>query len=95
MITFEQTVPALREHRVMPNRIVNAQFHEPAEQQVELQSLHQLALRTYRVKRLQQGGSQQLLRRDRRPSGAYIAAKSALGSDNAAFTQSRGSHEGG
>ena len=41
---------------------------EPAEQQVVVQLLHQLALRAHRVERLQQQGPQQLLRRDRGPA---------------------------
>ena len=73
-LAFEQTVPVLREHRVIPDRIVDAEPDEPAEQQIELQPLHQLALRADRVERLQQRGSQQLLRRDR---GAGPAARTS------------------
>jgi hypothetical protein len=49
----------------IPHWIIDAKADEPAEQQVELDALDQLALRTDRVERLQQQRPQQTLRRDR------------------------------
>ena len=86
-IAFEQPVPVLGEHRVIPDRIVDAQAHKPAEQKVELQPLHQLAFRADRIEACNSearssfsGGI------EGRPSGAYIAANAPSKSDNAAFT---------
>jgi hypothetical protein len=64
-IAFEQPVAVLREGRVVPHRIVDAEADEPAEQQVEVKPLRQLALRADRVESLQQRRTQQLLGRDR------------------------------
>src|ERR1035438_172121 len=50
---------------MVPYRVVHAQTHEPAEQQVVVQLLDQLTLRADRVKRLQQKRPQHILRRDR------------------------------
>jgi hypothetical protein len=50
---------------VIPDRVVDADADEPAEQQVELQPLHQLPLRADRIERLQEHRSQKLLGRDR------------------------------
>ena len=61
----EQSVSVLGEHRMVPHRVVHAQTHEPAEQQVVVQLLDQLALRADRVKSLQQKRPQHVLRRDR------------------------------
>src|SRR4051794_8426469 len=52
----------LREHRVIPRPIIDTETNEPAEQQIELQPLHQLTFRADRVEGLQQRGTQQLLR---------------------------------
>jgi hypothetical protein len=59
-IAFEQSVPVLGEHRVIPDRIVDANPDEPAAQQFELQPFDQLVFRADCVR--------QLLRRDRGPS---------------------------
>jgi hypothetical protein len=64
----QQPLPVLREGRRVPYRIVDAEADKPAEQQVELEPLHQLALGSDRVERLQQQGAQQPLRQDRRPA---------------------------
>ena len=45
---------ALREHGVVPHRIVQAQTQKPAKQQVLIDLLNQQPLRTNRVKHLQQ-----------------------------------------
>ncbi len=64
-LRIHQPVPVLRESRGVPGPVVDAEPHEPAEQQVELQALHELALRAKRVERLQQQRPHQPLRRDR------------------------------
>ena len=51
---------------MIPDRVINADPDEPAEEEVVLQPLHQLPLRADRVERLQKHGPKQLLRRDRR-----------------------------
>ena len=43
-LRLQQAVAVLAEHRRVPDRIIHAKPHEPAEQQVEVQLLHQLAL---------------------------------------------------
>jgi hypothetical protein len=57
---------------VIPDRVIDRQPHEPAEQQVELQPLHQQALGADRVKRLEEHRSQQHLGRDRWPTRARV-----------------------
>ena len=44
---------------MIPHRLVDADPDKPAEQQVELQPLHQLPLRAHRIERLQQHRPQQ------------------------------------
>src|SRR5439155_11361738 len=66
-LAFEQPVAVLRKGRVIPHRIVDAEPDEPPEQQIELQPLHQLPLRSDRIKCLQQHRSQQHLGGNRRP----------------------------
>ena len=66
----------LRKHmvprRVVPDGIVDAEPHEPAEQQVVVELLHQLALGADRVEGLDQRAAQQLLGRDRGPAHARV-----------------------
>jgi hypothetical protein len=50
--TLQQAVPALRECRMIPYRIVDPEPNDPAEQKIELQTLHELSLRADRIKRL-------------------------------------------
>ena len=71
-LAFEQTVAVLREHRVIPRRIIDPKPDEPAEQQVELQPLHQLTFRADRIEGLQQRGAQQLFRWNRRSAQRRI-----------------------
>jgi hypothetical protein len=52
----------------VPDRRIHRQADEPAEQQVVIELLHQLAFRAHRVESLEQQGPQQLLGRDRRPA---------------------------
>lgn len=66
-LTVEQPVAVLGEHGHVPDRVVDPEPNEPAEQQVVVQLLHQLPLGADRVERLQQERPQQLLRRDRGP----------------------------
>ena len=71
-LALQQPVAVLGEGGRIPHRIVDAKADEPAEQQVELDPLHQLALRADRVERLQQQRPQQPLRRDRLPAERRI-----------------------
>src|SRR5438093_5437293 len=59
---------------MIPNRVIHAKAHEPAEQQIELQPLHQLALGAHSVKRLQQHRPQQLLQCNGRTAKIPITA---------------------
>ncbi|MGY2812082.1 hypothetical protein ACVIHF_008812 [Bradyrhizobium sp. USDA 4506] len=71
-VAFQQPVAVLREHRMVPSCIVDADSDEPAEQQIIFQPLHQKPLRADRIKRLQQHSPRQLLRRNRRPPNRRI-----------------------
>jgi hypothetical protein len=62
---LEQPVPVGCERGRMPDRIVDPEPHEPAEQKVVVQLLHQQPFGAYRVERLQQQRPQQPLGRDR------------------------------
>jgi hypothetical protein len=53
-IGAEQPLPVLRERRMIPNGVINAEADEPAEQQIIVDLLHQLTLGTHGVKCLQQ-----------------------------------------
>jgi hypothetical protein len=50
----QQTVAVFAEHGRHPHRIVDAKPHKPAEQQIVLHLLHQLALRPDRKQNLDQ-----------------------------------------
>ena len=67
-----QPVAVLREHGRVPNRVVGRKPHEPAVQEIVIQLLHQLPLRTDAVEHLQQQCTQQLLRRDRGAAFARV-----------------------
>ena len=67
-LALQEPVAVLGEHRHVPDRRVHRQADEPAEQQVVVQLLHELALRAHRIESLQQQRPQQLLGRDRRPA---------------------------
>src|SRR4029079_18810384 len=62
---IEQPVSVLREDGRVPDGIVDAEPDEPAEHQVVVELLHQLAFGAHREERLQQRGAKQPLRRDR------------------------------
>ena len=64
-VAFEQPIAVLREGRVIPGCVIDAESDEPAKQQIVFEPLHQLALGADRVEGLQQHRPQQLLRRDR------------------------------
>ena len=68
----KEPVAVLGEHRHVPDRRVDRQANEPAEQQVVVELLHQLALRAHRIEGLEQQRPQQLLRRDRRPAEVRV-----------------------
>ena len=59
------SVAVLREDGRVPDGIVDAEPDEPAEHEVVVELLHQLALGAHREERLQQRGAKQPLRRDR------------------------------
>ena len=67
-IRRKQPVAVVREHRRMPDGSVHRQPDEPAEQQIVVDLLHQLALGAHREEGLQQRRPQQHLGRDRRPA---------------------------
>jgi hypothetical protein len=73
-LALQQPVAVLRKHGVVPHRVVHAQADEPAKQQVVVDLLDQLALRTDRVKRLQQQRPQHVLGRDRRTARSLSTA---------------------
>ena len=67
-IARQEPVAVLGTRRRVPYRIIHAEADEPAEQQIELDPLDQLALRTERVERLQQQRPEQAFRWDRFPT---------------------------
>jgi hypothetical protein len=75
---------------VVPDRIVDAEPHEPAEQEVEVEPLHQLTFQADRVEGLQQQRAQQLLGRDRWAALRRMSlAKVGDNSPSASFTIAR------
>jgi hypothetical protein len=73
-LALKQPLAVLGEHRHVPHRIVDAQAHEPAEQEIVIELLHQHPLTAHRIQHLHQQRAQQLLRRDRGPSSASAAS---------------------
>ena len=71
-VGIQQPVAVLREHRRNPHRIVDAEPHEPAEKQIVLKLLHQLALGADREQDLHKARPQQPFGRDRRTAFASI-----------------------
>jgi len=67
-LLVQQPLPVFGECGGVPDRIIRAQAHKPAEQQVVVELLQQEALRSDPIERLQQRGQQQLLGRHRWPS---------------------------
>src|SRR5215213_9925180 len=71
-IALEEPIAVFREHRVIPDRIVDRQANKPAKQQVELHPLHQLPLGADRVESLQEHCPQKHLGWDRGPTRARV-----------------------
>ena len=71
-IVRDQPLAVLAEYRRHPHRVIHRQSDEPAVQQVVLDLLHQLSLRTHAVEHLQQHRPQQFLWRDARPTAALV-----------------------
>src|SRR5215471_13279195 len=71
-LAAQQALPILGEHGGVPDRIVHLQAHEPPEQQVIVQLLHQQPLAPDRVQHLQQQGTQQLLGGNRGPANNRV-----------------------
>ena len=67
-LVIEEALAVFCEGRGVPDRIIRAHAHKPAEQQVVVQLLQQKPLRTNPVERLQQRVKQQLLGRHRWPA---------------------------
>src|SRR5262245_61675605 len=65
-LALKQPVPVLAEHRRIPDEIVHAQAHEPTEQQVVVELLHEKPLTSDRIEDLKQKRTQQFFRRDGR-----------------------------
>ena len=86
---LQQPVPVLREHRRIPNLVVQVQSHEPAEQNAVIDLLHQQPLAADRVQHLQNPRSQQLLRRNRRPAFAGLHAVELRGKSAQNFVHHR------
>ena len=61
-VVMEEPITVLGERSGMPDHIVGAQAHKPAEQQVLVEVLQQQPLGADPIERLQQRGQQQLLR---------------------------------
>ena len=61
----QQPVTVLGEGGGVPHRVLDAEPNKPAEQQIGIDPLDQLPLRTDRIERLQQQRAHQPLRRDR------------------------------
>ena len=68
----KQSLPVLGKYGYIPHLIIHLQPYEPAEQQVVVHLFHQQTLAPPPVQYLQQQGSQQSLRRDRRPPARRI-----------------------
>jgi hypothetical protein len=66
-VAGKQPVAVLAERARVPHGRVHGQAHEPAEQQVVVELLHQLRLGADRIERLQQERPQQPLGWNRRP----------------------------
>jgi len=66
-LLVEQALPILAEDGMVPDGLIPRHAHEPAEEQVVVQRLHQPPLAAHRVENLQQQHPQQALGRDRWP----------------------------
>ena len=71
-VARQQPLPVLGEDRGVPDRVIHAQAHEPAKEQVVIELLHELPLAADRVEELEQQRTQQLLGRDGGPAGLGV-----------------------
>ena len=76
-IAIQQAVAVLRKRRGVPDPIIGRKPHEPPEQEVVVHLLHQHALRTNAVKRLQKQRRHQLFGRDRGTALARVKPREA------------------
>jgi hypothetical protein len=61
----QQQIAVLAEHRRNPDGVVDAQAHEPMEQQAIISLFHELSLRSERIEDLKQAGPDQSFLRNR------------------------------
>src|SRR5258708_22170651 len=71
-VALEQPRSVLRERLSVPDPVVEAQAHEPTEEDVVVEVLDELALATKGVKHLKDKRSEETFRRNRRPPGARV-----------------------
>ena len=89
-VACQQALPALGEHRHVPDGHVHRQADESLEQHVLGDLLHQLALWADAVEGMEEQGSKQLLRRDRgAPTRSIEPGNSGESRSSAAFTSGR------
>jgi hypothetical protein len=75
-LAAHQPLAVLGEHRYIPDRIVHRQAHEPAEQKVVVDLLHQLPLALHRVQHLNRSARTSFSGAiEGRPPRAYKASK--------------------
>jgi hypothetical protein len=67
-LLVQQSLPVIGERGGVPDRIIRAQAHKPAQHQIVVELLQQKQLRSDSVKSRQQRGQQQLLGRHRWPA---------------------------
>jgi hypothetical protein len=68
----EQAVPVLGEDGGVPHGVIHPEPHEPAEEEVVVELLHELPLAPDREEDLEQERAEELLRRDRRATGMGV-----------------------
>ena len=88
-LRLDQPVAVLGEARVIPDRLIDRQSHEPAKQQVVVQLLAQEPLAADRIQYLQRRGSHQTLRRDRRTAFPRVHPLKVPAHAAERFTQQR------
>jgi hypothetical protein len=71
-VAGQQPLPVLGEHGGIPHGVIHVQPHEPAEEQVVGQLLHQLPFAADGIQQLHQQGAQELLRGNRGAPRARI-----------------------
>jgi len=68
----QEPIPILREDRRCPDEFIQLQAHEPAEQDVVIELLHEQPFAAHRVEQLQELRPQEPLRRNRRPAASRV-----------------------